>query len=285
MRGATGLPESKIRPALKVMWYCRQLFVGALVRVTKGDYQRLGISPQFFKRGALFFLLEKASEGRLSAVRKRGYPQGFYPMSENGDLNAFLQGRIAYLPERSRVIALPKGFNPSTVFHEILHDIFAGGGLSVSERQEFVRNVLNRLRDSGNPDMPDSHKNAPFFAKVAEICSEKYDIGAISPLYNVGRPWEDPDFMIFAGECFAYAGEFMLHPQAVPFDAIPKEMESELRFMRIFDRAHLDQVVRLVSNALNPGNEVSIHPLSSTTVSPDAASPAMASAMAMRWSP
>lgn len=196
----------------------------------------LGFNPKYFKPGAHICLMDKENYARFAEACGIEMPGGIYPLAKNGYQEAVLKEELPYLPGHSRVIVLPEDHTPTTLIHEILHDIFIGGGLTPKERTEFSRELLHWYRLSIDPKMPHQHKNRPFYEAVAEFCKDRYDLKDLSPLYCGKRHWQERDFKVFASECFAYAGEAMLLPEEASFQEIPKPIVSFLRFLRIFNR-------------------------------------------------
>lgn len=205
-------------------------------------FERLGFNCKFFKPGVVVYLLDKASYERFSKACNIEAPDGFYPLPTNGDDKALLRGEIDFLPNCSRRIILSDDYKDVALIHELLHDIFIGGGLSPKEREEFTKNILHWFRLSIDPNMPHQHKNHSFYEEVARICMKKFRIENVNPHYCMGHDDKEPDFKVFAAECFAYAGEFMLHPQGAQFSEIPKEIQDQLMFLRLFDRSRLQHI-------------------------------------------
>lgn len=219
-----------------VLRYRGQQFKVQPVRVSLDLFTTLGFNPRHFVEGATILAMEPPEYRRFCEASGLVKAAGIYPLSMNGDMEAVQRGDIPYLPARSRNLVLPTDHETITLAHEMLHDIFVGGGLSPAERQKFTSEVLHGYRLSVDPNMPHQHKNQAFFQKVARACAERYSLETVEPRYNLGRPERDPGFRLFVGECFAYVGEFMMHPRESQIDSIPDILLRHFKFIRIFDR-------------------------------------------------
>lgn len=234
LRLYTRLPgETKPASPQQPLFFRGGRFRVSTIQVTEDLFDKLGIGKKFFRSGASIYLFDKQNYqefSRLCGVEGVG---GFYPLSINGDQDAVFSGQADHLSAISRTIVLPEGYDNVTLTHELLHDVYFGGGLHVSDRRRFIGEVLHWYRLSKDPNYPHHQKNNQFYTDVARLCMEKYKLEDIPISYNLGRYTEEKEFQIFASECFAYAGEALLLPQDAKFKNIPQEIRDHLRFLRL----------------------------------------------------
>jgi hypothetical protein len=159
---------------------------------------------------------------------------GFYPLSANGTNEEVLRGERDYLPAGSRNMILPVDFSQISLEHEVAHDLFISGGITVGDRLDFIKNILASYRGSHDPQSPHLHKDQAFFARVAEDTKGRFDLSVLSTKYFGPSHWRERDFKVFAGECFAYACETVLHPERPMASLLPRQVFSTLRYLRIF---------------------------------------------------
>jgi hypothetical protein len=218
-----------------------QTLSGKVIPLTLQLFCKLGFNPRLFSEGAKIFLLDKENYehfGQACGIECAG---GFYPLAANGDVEAVIRDEIPFLPNRSRVIVLAEDHPPTALAHEILHDIFVGGGLELRDRQHFTRELLYWYRLSLDPKMPHQHKNRPFYEKIAKACARKYNLQEVSPLYCGTPHWQEYDFRVFASECFAYAGEYLLFSEKASFTDVPDSIIRFLKFVRVIDPSAIRQ--------------------------------------------
>lgn len=110
---------------------------------TKADFVRLGINPKFYKPG-------------LTYIFRGGLRGGMY--SNTHYARPVILGQTAYIPQRHRYVQLNQkrnlmrprkpwsrhGCYSRTLVHEVLHDVYYGGGMSRSLRQKYLR-ILRKL--------------------------------------------------------------------------------------------------------------------------------------------
>jgi len=218
-------------------------FVARRVFVAEALVKQLRINPELVRPFLKVLFLDSKSYARFCQVMNYGKPAaGFYPLGKNGDHEALLRGEIPYLPDRSRVIVLPEDFQAVDLAHELLHDIYSGGGLSVEDRVKFTNEILRWYRLSIDPEMPHQHKNRPFYEDVAEMCMGRYSLQHISPWYGLGRHEQERGFQIFAAECLAHTGEAVLFPDKACVNKVPQYIIDYLRHKRLFDRSVFQQL-------------------------------------------
>jgi hypothetical protein len=205
-------------------------------------YTALGFNARHFRPGAQVILMKQEVFSRFSAACGASSAVGLYPLcpkekdGKENDLEAVLNGKLPVLPDRSRTIALPEDHSRLALVHEVLHDIFIGGGLPPEQRLEFTRQLSFWYKITlAKNNLPHQYKNRAFFEQVAEDCKQQYDLAEVPAEYYRGRPWRERDFKIFAGECFAYAGESMLLPEKAKFRQVPEPLVSFLKFVRVID--------------------------------------------------
>jgi hypothetical protein len=198
-------------------------------------FSSLGFNPRLFREGAHILLMSREDFLRFGEACGTDAEGGIYPLAMNGDAEAVLKEEIPFLPDRSRNIVLPDDHLPLTLVHEIMHDIFIGGGLTAQERQDFTKELLYWRRLSLDPKMPHQHKNQAFYQTVAEVCMKRYDLKTVTPKYYQSRHYLERDFKVFAGECFAYAGEFLLFPNNASFRNVPDSIIRHLKFIRVIN--------------------------------------------------
>jgi len=204
--------------------------------ITKDDFRALGISLKRFAPGLKLYVMSQEDYQQLSSSLGLEDSAAFYPLAENGDLQNVLEGKNPFLLDKSRAIAVPEDFNGKSnivITHEILHDIFIGGGISIKEREDFVRSLISWVRHSKHPSLPHLQKNQEFYEEVGRICAQEHDISDISYFTSNRTLLFDRDFITFASECFAYAGEHLLLPAEARFSEVPRQMLSHLRNLRL----------------------------------------------------
>lgn len=228
-------------PVQQMLKFRGQQFRIQIVNLSQKLFTSLGFDLRRFAPGATLVTMGASEYKRFESACGFEDSAGIYPLAINGDQAAVHRGEIPVLPNRSRNIILPDNYKPITLAHELLHDIFIGGGIEVSDRVEFSKNVLYWYRLSVDPNMPHQHNNREFFEKVAQVCAEKYNIDGIDPRYNFKAHDREEAFQIFAGECFAYAGEFLLHPNESMLDFVPESIVRFFRFIRLLDRSVYQQ--------------------------------------------
>ncbi len=222
----------------RLLKFCGRPFRIKPMPVTLDLFTSLGFSPRRFAAGAMIIAMEPAEYKKFSEACGLEQAAAIYPLGMSGDFEAVQQGETEYLHQRSRNIVVPADHETVTLAHELLHDIFIGGGIEARDRKEFIKNVLFWYRLAMDPKLPRHHVNRPFFEQVAAICAEKYDIKEIDTRYNFKAHDREANFKVFAGECFAYAGEFLLYPKGSRFDRVPQDIVDFMRqWLRLFDRS------------------------------------------------
>ena len=206
-----------------------------VIPLTLQLFCELGFNPRLFCEGAKILLMDKENYERFGQACGIECAGGFYPWAANGDVESVIRDEVPFLPNRSRVIVLPEDYQPTALVHEVMHDIFIGGGLELRDRQHFTKELLHWYRLTLDPKMPHQHKNRPFYEKVAAACARKYNLKMVTPLYCETPHWQEYDFRIFASECFAYAGEILLFPEEASFKDVPESIISFLKFVRVID--------------------------------------------------
>lgn len=205
-------------PALKKQSFFIKgtLFLAAKSFVTKSLLASLGINPRFYKPGAKIYLLKEKSHKLLSTLCGFGRGnEGMYPLAKKGDTALVLQGKIDRLPNESRIVCLPRNHDKRALTHELLHDIFIGGGLSKIQRDSFIGN-LAKWRKAAESD-PSRKAEARFYQLVARSTIKESDPA------------------IYAGEAFVYAAEFYFgYSNEAEVGRIPREILNffeEIRLM------------------------------------------------------
>ena len=204
-------------PALKkqTFFFKGTLFLATKSFVTKNLLAHLGINRRYYNPGAKIYLLSTDSYKLLSTLcRFDSGNEGMYPLAKKGDPALVLQGKIDHLPNGSRVACLPRDHNKRALAHEVLHDIFIGGGLSKKNRDYFTNN-LPAWRKSAESD-PRRSREADFYRLVSRSCAK------------------ENDKMVFAGEAFVYAAEFYFgYSNETEVGRIPREI------LQFFERVRL----------------------------------------------
>jgi hypothetical protein len=181
-------------------------FQARLFTLTANSYTKLGINPRFFRPGMTLRVLDRANYSRLCKLA--GFPAGqlggLYPLAPAGEETMVNDGRLARLPDSSRVLVLHEKFSFLGTLHEVLHDVFLGGALSLEERNGFTRLVLAATRRVLNT-APDSEE-ARFIRTVASEWKVPLDLTGIRNHDFIPRKPSRAE-RIFANEMFAYAAE------------------------------------------------------------------------------
>ena len=181
-------------------------FQARLFTLNANSFTKLGIDPRFFRPGLTLRVLDQANYSRFCKLA--GFPEGqlggFYPLAPAGEEVMVNDGRLARLPDLSRVLVLPEKFSFLGTLHEVLHDVFLGGALSLEERNGFTRLVLAATRRVLNT-APDSEE-ARFIKNVAAEWKVPLDLTGIRNHELIPRR-PSREERIFANEMFAYAGE------------------------------------------------------------------------------
>jgi hypothetical protein len=202
-------------------------FTAQKVFVSKGLFRKLGINPRYFRSFLKIYLLDKENYARFCRVSGISpKTEGFYPLARNGQLEDVLLGKKSSLRVPDRVIVFPEGSeNKRALAHEILHDIFLGGGLAAETRAAFTKHLFiwahKALTD------PSRAAEARFYTEIAKRCTEKLNINL--PGKDVVKIFEgaklDRSSRLFVGECFAYAGEIFLgYTQEAELGKLPREI-------------------------------------------------------------
>jgi hypothetical protein len=188
------------------------------------SFSELRINQKYFRPGARLFLVETTNSKTITPDAETSVDKGLYPAGVGRDFEAMLDGDIDYLPDRSRVIALLGGFDKLTVVHETLHDIYWNGAISLKDRQSFERELLWYYRLTQSPEAPHQHINYKFFTELAAICRRKGLLMKLSPKFYNQAELHNPDYHLFAGECFAYVGELLFDSQNSNFEKVPEDI-------------------------------------------------------------
>ena len=199
--------EEKRNAQIVCLPFQGNIFRVRALELSRERFRSFGLDQRYYKPGVKIYLLTQTEYERFSNICGVSEVDGFYS-----------KGRIV----------LPEEYQESTLVHEVLHDVYAN--LPVESRAEFARNILFWYRLSIDPNYPQHHRNRSFYEKMAGDCKEKYDIEKIRPFYAFQRELNDPAFYIFAGECFAYAGERVLFQQEKVLGHVPHEIYHFLRF-------------------------------------------------------
>jgi len=207
--------------------------------VKLSDFKRLGINSRLFRPGAEIRLLDQENFKALCNLIDPGIKiQGLYPLAKNGDTSAVFEGRFDSLPAPSRVICLPKDYSPRALIHEILHDVFIGGGISREQREYFCQNLFSWIKAALNN--PERKEVIDFYQKAANACAQPFDLslsqveGTLARIGQGGR-LNDAE-MAFAGEGFVYAAEYYFcHSNQAEVGVLPAEIlkyfEKTIRLM------------------------------------------------------
>jgi hypothetical protein len=198
-----------------------------------------GINPAYFVPGARLFLLDPPQYEKLcrAASLSPGEAIGFYPLSRNGEQSEVILGEAEKLSNPARTILLPFDFKFSALSHELAHDLFLGGALSVKEREGFYKLAILETRRV-LISAPDS-KEAYFLRLVANSGRKKFKLTDIMTIYTLTNPSYDQ--RLFAGELFAYALEIKISRNR-SMGVVPREIDDYLiqkgfarrRFLSIF---------------------------------------------------
>lgn len=209
--------------------------------LTRQHFVDLGFNSSHFREGAHILLLDHTNYDRFSLALGMTAKGGIYPLSQRGDLEAVLNDQALLLADRSRIIVLPEEHKKIALAHEVLHDCFVGGGITPQERYGFTKELAFWYRLSLDPAKPHEHNNLVFYQQVAEACKEQYQLSSIAPEHYRGRPWLEKGFKIFASECFAYAGEYLLFPEQASFPDVPEPICQFIKFLRVIDPRAIQQ--------------------------------------------
>lgn len=189
-----------------------KMFQAKMTHLNKKDFISLGLNPKYFRPGIKIYLLDKDNFSRFCQVCGTDLEVGgFYPLSKRNEEKRVALGELDYLSDDSRTMVLPENsISNQTLVHEVLHDIFIGGGIKKSERDIFVRNLFIWIFHAQNDPQRTDELN--FYNKVAESCKTKLRLKVngenIKELIEGAKL--DHKSMTFIGECFAYAGEIYL---------------------------------------------------------------------------
>lgn len=205
-----GLTSAK--PAAAQFTLRGEQFQARSADVVSKQLRKLGINPALFRDGLKIYYLDKGDYARFCRTTGlAGEIDGFYPLSKGQAVRKVALGELERLPDDSRVMVLPEGTKwQRTVAHEVLHDIYLGGGISRSVRDSFARNLfIWAYKAQTDPRKAEEFK---FYRAILDRCNRKFNLHLTGD--DIKKIWEgaklDEATHTYIGECFAYAGELFL---------------------------------------------------------------------------
>jgi hypothetical protein len=187
-------------------------FNASALELGAGHITKLGIKKSIYVDGLKLYVLSKPDFARLCGIKEfsvSGKIEGMYPLSKPGEMESVYRGSRNRLPAHSRIIVVPEGHDRRALTHEAMHDVFLGC-FTKDDRDTFFKCVgawFLRIKKEG------SVKEKDFFEEVNIRAAEEYNLKAIRP-WNFANSFIEnnfsDEFKLFAGECFAYAGELLV---------------------------------------------------------------------------
>lgn len=180
--------------------------------VVSRQLKRLGINPALFRDGLKIYYLAKEDYARFCrATGIAGDLGGFYPLAKGQNSRRVMLGELDYLPDNSRIIVLQEGTKWQRVIaHEVLHDIYLGGGISKPARDSFAKNLFIWAYKAQTD--PRKAEELKFYLTILDRCNRKFNLNLTGG--DIKKIWEgaqlDEATHTYIGECFAYAGELFL---------------------------------------------------------------------------
>jgi|GEM_PF-4135965 len=215
-------------------------FRAPTIKLTGKQIWYLGVNPRHFKQGLKASFLPQVEFAEC--CRAKGYSDrtsimGFYPVAEQAEMRDVVLGERDHLSAQSRRIVLPRAFDENAFTHEVLHDIFLGC-FDAARRMSFYKCIAAwfvRVRDQGlRPE------EEAFYHEVNRRAAEPYPLEQVRGK-NAGASIRDglfsSQFMHFAGECFAYGGELLIHGSDAEYlGRLPQEIRTYFKLQKIVPR-------------------------------------------------
>jgi hypothetical protein len=210
---------------------------GEFYSVTPNILESLGINPSLHKPGCIVILMDEANFRRCAEADNSEGAMAIYPVVLDGKINELpqvLKGERAFLSDEARIIALPKNAPWVSFAHEVMHDIYFGGGIRLGKRNDFINEIIRLYRDTINPSRILNETLHYFFQQIARRCEDSDVLSRISPNYLDKKSLANPHVQAFVAECFAYAFEIILDSGEAGIKIVPLEILQKMEELGIF---------------------------------------------------
>jgi hypothetical protein len=263
---------------------------GKLVQLTPkqfhfSDYTALGFCQERYVPGFTVWSADLDEMSHAFGNNRQSLVFGNYNLKFNSaKIDRYFDGRRAMVPNHSRMVIVARGLDPEqeieTTTHEIAHDLWFGGGISVQERENLRRSILvwvlralgedllgDLAKTAAKEDMillinkeieraraGGDEKRARAIEFFAGIDLSYYNHAVLKDLPNIlgkmfssGSLGRIREVELFCTECFAYAVASMLSSDREKVGRVPEELVRGLNYMTpsLFAKPALPKVNKL----------------------------------------
>ena len=218
---------------IETLYAGKYSFKATVLDIRSSHVLKLGINPEVYEPGLKVYFMPWrtfADYCKKSGLGGAGKIEALYSVPGGSVVKETTEGARNKLPASARRIVAPLEYKERYLAHEVLHDIFLGC-LDKKTREEFygfIATILDRVMLGGF-----SKDERLFFNGVNKRMHREIPLNEMTEddLMSIalnGR--SSTGFKVFAGECFAYAGEILLFgPDRASLGKVPDEIAEIMR--------------------------------------------------------